>query len=94
MTETLERFQGRARDGELKSRGVQQNMEANMARVDEIEKRLGAVENRSTTLGSEIDGERRRALFFFFFGVGGTMRTQRRPHWTRQGVSCSRYALT
>ena len=62
MTQTLERFQGELGTVSSKVEGVQQTMEVNMARVGEIEKRLGAAENRGTTLGSEIDGERRRAL--------------------------------
>ena len=62
MTQTLERFQGELGTVSSKVEGIQQTMEVNMARVGGIEKRLGAVENRSTTLGSEIDGERRRAL--------------------------------
>ena len=51
MTQTLERFQGELGTVSSKVEGIQQTMEV-MARVGEIEKRLGAVENRSTTRGS------------------------------------------
>ena len=57
MTQTLERFQGELGAVTIKVEGLQIAMDANraqdIARMGELEKRMGAVESRSTTFGSE-----------------------------------------
>ena len=52
------------RSGQHQGGGDPEIDDVHMAPVGEIETRLGAVENRSTNLGSEVDGERRRASIF------------------------------
>ena len=83
MAQTMERFQGELGTVSSKVEGIEQNMQVNMARVGEIEKPLGAVENSSTTLGSEVDGERRRALIL------GGWDDENAAIWRQRGTWCS-----
>ena len=71
VSTTLEKFEGELSQVAGKIQNVQNSVEAlqrdsqaEACRVSELEKRMGAVETRSTTLGSHAEGdsERRRAL--------------------------------
>ena len=71
MNTSLEKFEGELTQvaGKIETvqsskEELQQRRHAEAGRVNELEKRMGAIKNRSTTLGShaEGEGERRRAL--------------------------------
>ena len=71
VSTTLEKFEGELSQVVGKIQTVQSSVEAlqrdsqaEASRVSELEKRMGAMETRSTTLGSHAEGEneRRRAL--------------------------------